>query len=293
MLRTLMKAPAFTISLLAFLSSTLFAQDYAIKLHRPEKAGNEYHYSVSVLSTNAMVLTVNGAVKKSDQQEMQAQFKGLVKILEINAAGNPKKVALTVEKFTIMEKGAISEALPPGTVIIGSVVANQKELYQVKGKPVEKNVADALRHIAGLDKLDAGGDEDEIFGTHDRKKKGDSWDIDGEKLVKSTQRTDGTSRFLSATGKATLEDVTGDSMTVSEHATAAIANFAPNLAMDQNAFDGTSAVTLPLDATKSVPFTEKDRTSINYAAHGQNAAGDVAVLKISGSDVTNKIITPK
>lgn len=287
-----MKALLLPVSLLTLLSSAAFGQDYTIKISRPQKVGDTCKTTVDGKQSQATDVTVNGAPQKSENKAMEVQFEGTEKVVEVGANGNATKETVTVDKFSATPAGgAASDLLPKGTVVNASV-EGKKQVYEVDGKPVSPDVAQALDMAISLEKGNA--TDDEIFGTTEKKKKGDTWDINVEKAKADFQKQ--TEMEISdMTGKVTLVDVTGDTMTFSAKITGTVKPpLPPVFTIDQAATEATINGTLPVDVTKNLPAQETQALSVNFAAHADAPSGEKIVMKaVVSQSVTRKSVPVK
>lgn len=279
-----MKALLLPVSLLTLLSTAAFAQDYAIKLHRPDKVGETYKISSTGKQSQAMNMTVNGTPQKNDNKSIEVQFEGTEKIVEVSASGEATKEVVTVDKLTMATGGAAAtDVLPKGTVINASV-ADKKQSYEVDGKPVSPEAAQALDMVVSLDKDNGATTDDDIFGTSEKKKKGDSWDINVEKAKANFQAQADGAELNEVTGKTTLVDVTGDMMSLSAQITGKPkAPLPPMFTVDQTALKATFTASLPVDVTKSAPREESESLTMSFAAHADAPSGEKVAMKVEMS----------
>lgn len=274
-----MKALLLPFLLSALLSPAIFAQDYAIQLDRPEKPGNEYHYSVTGTLSQSSETSVNGVVKQGMKKDIQVQFEGGKKILEVNAAGEETKLALTVEKFTAVTDGSSAEVFPKGTVITAASV-DKKEVYEVDGKPVDESAVNVIGLVVSLSK--GGATNDQVFGTTGRKKPGESWDANPDKIKNWLSESSNGIEAGEVSAKFTLDGVENGQATVSGHITGTIKPKMPStFTVDQGTIEATLKSVLPVDATKTVPDGKHEAVNISFAAHGDTPSGEKITLKVS------------
>lgn len=288
-----MKALLLPVSLLTLLSTAAFAQDYAIKLHRSEKPGNEYKASLTGKEAKQMTLTVDGAVQKDQKSETLVQFDGTEKVLEVSAIGKQTKLALTVEKFTSTTNGTASDVFPKGTVITATRDSAGKKAYEIDGKPVtDPSAVQALGLVVAISRNQTLTDDD-IFGTPDRKKKGDSWDINAAKAKEDFEKAGDGAEIDNLAGKFTLDDVQGDTMIVSSHITGGLKPpLPPMFTIDQSAFDMTLKGLLPVDPTQNAPSDGTVNMSFNFSAHGDGPSGKKIEVKVSATMTMEQKLLP-
>jgi len=276
-----MKTKFLPIALALLLAPAVFAQDYEIKLTRPKKAGAEYNLDVAGKQSKDVTVTSDGAVVKNDKTDTSIQCSGVLKIIEVDAKGQETKTALTIDKFTKTEDGKDSEVLPKGTVITSSLV-DKKTVHTVNDQPVDHSVSELLTAVISLSKGDK-SDDDTVFGTKERKKKGDSWDVNADEAMKSFEETTGGGKLENFAGKTTLEDVTGDLLKINAHFTT---NFRPPLppafTVDSSSLEATVSGLFPVDATKIFP-EESTKVAFSFTAHADGQNGEKIQIKAKAS----------
>jgi hypothetical protein len=152
--------------------------DYAIKLTRPEKAGNEFRIAAVTSQTIASMAKTPGKADEQRTDTATVTLDAAVKVLEVDKNGTPSKITLTVDKLTVKKnEAAAAELLVKGTVVTASV-KDGASVFEVEGKAVTPEKAMALAMVVTLGEGQAA--DDETFGTKDRKKVGDQWPINAE-----------------------------------------------------------------------------------------------------------------
>ncbi len=107
---------------------------------------------------------------------------------------------------------------------------------------------------------------DEVFGTKEHKKKGDSWDLNGDAVKKALESGEDKVTFSNITGKATLDDVADGVMKVSIHFTGSMKSPLPEgLTLDTATVDETIKESCPVDATKYETDDLQEATIVSTA----------------------------
>ncbi len=285
-----MKKRFLAAALLAAASFTaVFAQDYPIHLQRQLKPGDEFKISVSGRQIQDTTVTMDGAQQPEVKNEISAQLDAVEEVLAVDAKGKETKISLTVGKFTITAPDRKpGEALPAGTVIFCSVVDN-KQVYEIKGNPVSALFGNFLDLVVDLSQGEPS--KDEGFGTAEKKKKGESWDLNGA-VVKKTLESAGGCQFDNITGKATLDDVTGDAMKITVHFTGDAKLPVPEgFSLDQASLDATYKETFPIDPLKYQTGDFED-IAIRFTAHSTTPSGQKVVAKTTMEKTMTRSITP-
>ncbi|MCD6049321.1 MAG: hypothetical protein K0Q55_724, partial [Verrucomicrobia bacterium] len=86
-------------------------------------------------------------------------------------------------KFTVKEEGTVREILPAGTSITAGL-KDGKSTYQIKGEEAAQEVAVGLKTFVSVNDPNKPNDDD-ISGTKDKKKVGDTWPLNTEMAVKN------------------------------------------------------------------------------------------------------------
>jgi hypothetical protein len=228
-------------------------RDYEIKLARPEKAGNEFH--MAAVSHQSITTTLKGGSDPADQEvdESTVELDAAVKVLEVDKNGTPSKLTLTVEKGT-GKKGAAPAAtlLSEGTVVTAGL-RDGKPVFEVGGRPVRPDVADALGLVVLLG--DGQATDDDAFGTTHRKKVGDEWPIDAAVAAKIAAKSNviiAKENIKGAVRLAKVEKV-GETDCLHIQAQAVATQFTPPLpagvTFDQGTFEARLAGKYPVGAS--------------------------------------------
>lgn len=269
----------------------LLAQDYEIKLTRPNKAGDEYNLDATGKQFKDVTVTSNGAVVKNEKADVSIQCLGVLKIIEVSAKGQETKTSLTIDKFIKTDGGKDSEVLPKGTVVSSSIV-DKKPVHTVNGEPVAPDVAELLSLVVNLSKDDK-VDDDTLFGTKERKKKGDTWDVNADEAVKSFEAATSGGKLENFAGKATLEDVTGDLLKITAHFTT---DFRPPLppafTINSSSLEASMSGLFPIDATKP-RAEESTKISFSFTAGADAPSGDKIEIKAKVNMESMHKMTPK
>jgi len=286
-----MKIKFLPFALALLLAPAAFAQDYEIKLNRPGKVGTEFNLEATGKQSKDMTATSNGAVIKNDKSDVTFQCSGVLKVLEVDDKQQESKTTVTIDKFTKTEDGKDSEVLPKGTVVTSTRV-DKKTVHTVNGQPLAPGDSELFTMVVSLGKGDK-TDDDTIFGTKERKKKGDSWDMNTEQAMKSFEEYIAGGKLENLAGKTTLDDVTGDQLRISAHFTT---NFKPPLpsgfVVDSGSMEAGMSGLFPIDATKP-RLEESTMMSFSFSAHGDAPDGGKIELKAKAGMESERKMTPK
>ena len=198
----------------AVVGQSVLAADegHTIKLHRPARVGEQLRVEISGSESNTMTRKV-GDMEDSEEKKWSAKLKGIVTVLKVNKVGSVSHMKLKVDSFTITEGKFTEEALEKGAVIKGEEKddKNQFELWDEESKlgvPLQDGiVVDALKLLFSLDDAEDKETDDDVFGTKNKKKVGDSWKINAKALAESAGNDKVKIDPKNVTGKISLAGV--------------------------------------------------------------------------------------
>lgn len=152
--------------------SPALAQDYAIKMLHPLKAGQRYAFTSKASEANQSSMTAQGKVLKNAKDAFSAEMESEVTVLEVDSKGRPTKESHVVAR--LVKDAAREEVLPAGAKVVASRPGT-KMAFQVNGEPATPDVAKILNIVISI--TSGGPSDDEVFGSTQRKKVGDTWPI--------------------------------------------------------------------------------------------------------------------
>ena len=169
------------LTLLLFAVAAL-AQDYEIRIGC-QRCNVGSKQRIQITGTELMK-TVISAANQPDQvteEGFTVQFTADATVLETDAKGHITAKSFSVVSSKITQDGVTKPLLPPGSVILAKVQGEEK-VFHLNGKPVDDNLKKVLSFVIQL--YSGGLDDNELFGTRERKKVGESWSISDEAMMK-------------------------------------------------------------------------------------------------------------
>ena len=156
--------------------SPVLAQDYEIRLTRPAKVGQKYEVIMSAEKSEQMTISVEGRVVQETKSFLSATLEGTITFLKVDKLQRESEIRLLVSKCRKKTgKNAVEEeVLPKGTQVVARRRDSKKE-FLVNGKVAGKDIAKVLDLFFSLKESQV--TDDDILGTKERKKLGDSWAI--------------------------------------------------------------------------------------------------------------------
>jgi hypothetical protein len=167
-------------ALLATPAALPVAEDFAVRFDRPLAAGAEMRVTETL--TNSSTASVSGIdMPAPPEQLVVLRLDAAVKVLEVGPKGTPRHATVTVRQLTREDRGTTTELLAPG-MTVDAHLENGKKVFSLDGKPVD---GDAKAVLAGAGIVTAEGPtDDEIMGSGQRRRIGDSWPVKTEAVAR-------------------------------------------------------------------------------------------------------------
>jgi hypothetical protein len=148
-------------------------EKYLIKLEYPSKTGQKYHLRAHGYNKEQSVITTSGKTN-TQAKEIVIELDGEIEVLDVDSKGHERKIACTVEKCIAGNGREKKPLFKKGDVFVLQDENGRKTFFQ-EGVEVALQAAAALHIVLSIHK--AATDDDDIFGTKDLKKIGESWPI--------------------------------------------------------------------------------------------------------------------
>jgi hypothetical protein len=166
------------------LYSLAAAQSYQVRLERPWKVGERHRVSGTGFSSKRMTATAEGRVVSDQTEGFSVEFGMDETVLEYRTDGGIKKETLTVNSCVVRRNASAKQLLPKGTVIVADVEDGNK-VFRINGQPVDKQVEEVLDAIGSISSGSVHESDDDVFGTREARKVGDTWSINSALAVRS------------------------------------------------------------------------------------------------------------
>jgi hypothetical protein len=178
-------------------------QDHAVRLARPAAAGQKRLAVGSLESDDHLSGTRGGA--PSDQRQLSTiRYVVATEILEVSARGNAQRATLTVRRLVKESGGVKLELAKPGEVVTARM-AGRERVFEMHGARLAPDLQQALGAAVPL-RADDEPTDDDLFGTAQRRRVGESWAANGG-LFASFGATSLTFNPKDVAGMATLAGV--------------------------------------------------------------------------------------
>jgi hypothetical protein len=176
----------------------------AIKLSRPSKVGDEFH--LHARGSRAAQNTISAQGKSATATNgVEIEFDGEAEVLQTDSIHKISKMSCAVQSCLVRSNGVSRPLFTNGTVVVVEQ-GFPKDSFSVNGNLLSKQTADLLSLVLWLNVM--AGDSDDLFGTDDLKKVGDSWPYHAERLHDPTPRRAGRVQLVAITnvnGQSCLE----------------------------------------------------------------------------------------
>jgi hypothetical protein len=150
--------------------------DYAVRLARPSAAGQKRLAVGSLQSEDRLTGTRAGA--PSDQRQTSTiRYVVATEILEVSARGNAQRATLSVRRLTKESGGTTVELAKPGEMVTARL-AGRERVFELQGAPLAPDLQQALGAAVPV-RADDEPTDDDLFGTAQRRRVGESWPANG------------------------------------------------------------------------------------------------------------------
>ena len=261
----------FGIALLA--GSPVFAQDYEIRLTRPDKVGEKSEVIVSGEMSEQMTMTSQGKILQEKKSSLSATFQGTTTVLKVDDLQRATELKLLVSKCHKKMDGndTEEEVLAKGTQVVVRRRDSKTE-FLIDGKVVPKDVAEVLGLFFSLPHSKV--TDDDIFGTKERKKVGDSWAMNSKLAAKDSALQGVKVDVENITGSTKIEEVVvvGGKKCLRLSGKMEISKFAPPLpagmAVEKSKMSVSASGVFPVD-TSIGALSDKTTMTIEVVAKGK------------------------
>jgi hypothetical protein len=266
---------------------------YPIKLTRPFKAGQRYHWSADATLVDSARGTKSGQVRHLLPETVSVNLEATVDVLAVNADGEIVRMACTIEQCTARYGKDRKVVLRPGRVVTVEAGKWRPMFIPDAGSfTIEDDIL--LRSVLTLPRIDDTTDDD-VFGTPRPQKVGDSWPINPDQMMKSWAAAGYKLKKQNISGKMQLksaETIDGvECIRVSGRAK--IEHFLPpamDIPDDAKVADATTEIKftrlVPLDASRQA-LTDSYSMTVHTVMKSGDGAAVVSDAKIEGKLLTS------
>lgn len=175
--------------LLLLIAFTAGAEEkaYEIKLARPIKVGTKYALTADGALVRQVTLNRGGVTQKQPDDGYGIHLEATVEVVALDEIGEEAKLACTVDKCNRITSEGETEIVPKGKVLIAEGKGKDTHFSLKDGGELTKEASEALELVISLDTNDKLTDDD-LLGTKDKKKPGESWPVTSENIAKDSDR---------------------------------------------------------------------------------------------------------
>jgi hypothetical protein len=185
--------------------SALFAQDYEIRLDRPDPVGSKCHLTMVGKQSTSQVIKQGDKVLEDKSSKFTVEAELVATVLAVSEKGAHTRVKVEVEKLTRIEGDARRELVPKGSVITAAWDGKEQAFEMVGG--LDPDTEDSLRLLNLVSENPNGPTDDEVFGSKERKKVGDRWEGNSGLIAKDLTRLGMMAKKENFKSTVTLEKV--------------------------------------------------------------------------------------
>ncbi|MFA6956416.1 MAG: hypothetical protein WC538_11145 [Thermoanaerobaculia bacterium] len=176
---------------------------YQIVLDRPTTVGATYGIVSTGHNVEHVIITNGKTVLENKTTETRVALEASATVLAVDENARPAKVKLKLTRLTIAKGNEQLDPFPPGTELIAEADGGAKR-FSVGGVAVTENIGKALSLVHAVGSTDETNDD--VLGTSEKKKVGDSWPVNAAFAAKS---------FHDSGIDASADAVTGETKLVS------------------------------------------------------------------------------
>lgn len=178
-------------------------ETYVIKIERPGKVGDTADVHVVIDGSRTTTVVRPGAMPSVTTETVKGEVTGREKVTAVDARGDALGLTVTLDK---MVDGTGHEMLAHGSVV--KVQRGEKEVTFTleDGTAVKADARGLLGRMYSTHSAEGPHDED-IFGTAERRKAGDSWPVQAAEAAKGLQRSGLTVAPQDISGKVSVKGV--------------------------------------------------------------------------------------
>lgn len=276
-----------------FVVSIGFAEDFQIKMTRPDTRGGKRYTEITASESTKVVMTADGQTVKDETHEYVLNLNGVETILEVGKNKQATKLSFKVTRCNKVENGKTLEVLKEGDEIIASR-QDGKNQYMVNDKPAAEDVAALLGKALRIGSPDRASDDD-ILGTKNRVKVGDEWPVNAKLAASDFKSTGLTVLPENVSGTAKLTKIGSDQDGKYQEISVKIKLSHVEMPLgelkaDQSEMTATFLGHFPLDPMKQKTF-EQTEMNIVVAASGDITKDDKTVAAKMNVNTTVKNTT--
>jgi hypothetical protein len=186
------------------LATPASANPFPVRFHRPVKTGDEFLLTVSYVRTEDGQATLGRRTRTNDARN-SARLSGRARVLAVAPEGLPTELRIVIDDGEVCPSGKPTEKLESGQVLVARWHDGKLRVSRLE-ENISADAAAILALALELKSTDLRADtDDDLFGTPDRRRVGDSWPVNTQRCAKSLRKIAPTLADNEVTGTVTLD----------------------------------------------------------------------------------------
>jgi hypothetical protein len=276
--------------LLSFLvASPLLAaeDDYVIRLSRPTRVGDRYRLDAKGTTQEHEKISMGGQVQNEDK-DMSVHLIAVATVLAVDSSSAATKTEYLIELCRKTSSGKTEDVLSEGRKVVVEADEKGDTTYTVDGDPALDDIQKSLSVVLSAHRPNSPSDDD-IFGTKDRKRVGDTWsinsvaaaaDLSKAGLTVSPEAFKGTVSFDGVRTVGTIKALELSARLRAEGMTMSGEDLPDWLHVEKSSLTGEMSALVPADPDVPNPFPDKVKMQIVIVLKGQKPdTGSVVTIE--------------
>jgi len=166
------------------ISFEIFAKEYEVRLSRSFKIGQDFEYIGTGENVDKTIVKIKGREPVITNTYLWCEIVGKFTVLKIDKLNRPVEFKLLVSNSgKRISKNGVKQALLQKGTLLFCKVGDKKQEFLIDSVPVDKDIYVALKTL--FSSRNSKTTDDDIFGTSDKKKIGDSWSVNIDNIFSS------------------------------------------------------------------------------------------------------------
>lgn len=162
-------------------------QTYPIRLHRTSKVGDRYKIEAMGASRVKEVVQPAAGEAETIDYGIGIRLDGVARVAEVTPKGRETKIEFTVKECVVSTGKEAKQLFPEGTVVVATRGKDGTKFAIKNGPEVPSAIEEALELVIDISDPE-GATDDEIFGSKENRRVGDTWPIDATAATKELAR---------------------------------------------------------------------------------------------------------
>ena len=250
--------------------------DYVIRLTRPTRVGDRYRLDAKGTTSEHEKISMGGQVQNEDK-DLSVHLLAVATVLAVDSSASATKTEYVIESCQRMSGGKTEDVLGAGHKVVVEADQQGDTTYTVDGDAALEDVQKTLSVVLSAHRPNSPSDDD-IFGTRERKRVGDSWSINSTAAAADLTKAGLTVSPEAFTGTVSLDGVrTVGSIKAlelsarlkAEGMTMSTESLPEWLKVEKSSLTGEMSALVPADPEAPNPFPDKVKMHIVIVLKGE------------------------